>query len=513
MLVPGWLEEKGLRRFLDGQSSAVLESLLKSVRQGQPPINVGCISSLSASVLSNHDPAVVVENDAGFALFESDGRPRRGVGPALWARFVNSQSDKWQWSSESDIGGFVTLVLEEVARELNLPLEFRTKVGFFKLRPEITVVKAYGVPVGVVAVKRPTKGILDNRTVLGELYDYMKQVVNFYGLKEVFGIVTTYQEWRVCWMENADSVKLAETTPVEDAEESEPQTPVKEAGEKDKTSPVGQTPSKKSFTVHKLDLQGKDEEDTDEEDTVDKVEKDTAERTMKSTRVWSVDENVFNLVGSALWKMNETSMDVSRIGEGQMVIQVTEETFFWCKRPKAAAIDKLQWARVPRAKNVLLLEDLGVGRSGRVWLVCSASGLVGVLKFSVVTGMGERLEDLRKKHVETELEGWKEIYPDLGKMCRVQKFAGHWALLMPHLCAPKRNEASVNRIEQTLRKHFVEKNLKHEDVAWRNIGMYRDEAGHDVCIVLDLERVTTSKSGDWVNDAIAELREKANLRK
>ena len=118
MLVPGWLEEKGLRRFLDGQSSAVLESLLKSVRQGQPPINVGSISSLSASVLSNHDPAVVVENDAGFALFESDGRPRRGVGPALWARFVNSQSDKWQWSSESDIGGFVTLVLEEVAREL-----------------------------------------------------------------------------------------------------------------------------------------------------------------------------------------------------------------------------------------------------------------------------------------------------------------------------------------------------------------------------------------------------------
>ena len=168
---------------------------------------------------------------------------------------------------------------------------------------------------------------------------------------------------------------------------------------------------------------------------------------------------------------------------------------------------------MPRAKNVLLLEDLGVGRSGRVWLVCSASGLVGVLKFSVVTGMGERLEDLRKKHVESELERWKEIYPDLGKMCRVQKFAGHWALLMPYLCAPKRNEASVNRIEQTLRKHFVEKNLKHEDVAWRNIGMYRDEAGHDVCIVFDLERVTTSKSGDWVNDAIAELREKANLRK
>ena len=311
-------------------------------------------------------------------------------------------------------------------------------------------------------------------------------------------------------MTNEESKALARTKPVEGVRNREPQTPPRKnaGGKENKTSPEGQTPSKKLNTVHGLDLQLGAGGEVDE---AAEVEKDSAVRMMMSTRVWNVDENVFNLVGSALWKMNETSMDDTRIGNAQMVIQVTEDSFFWCKRPEAAASDKLQWKRVPTSKKLLLLEDLGVGRSGRVWLVCSPSGRVGVLKFSVVVpGEGSNLTvvEFRKEHVQKELGRWRKFYPKLGEMCRVQKFAGHWALLMPHLCTPKRNEATLELVEQTLKNCFVAQSWKHGDVAWRNIGMYKDGGGREVCVVFDLEEVTECNSGDWVAGVIEELRQK-----
>jgi hypothetical protein len=503
-LVPPWLDSNNLRRLLRMEQRQI-DPLGQSVRHGQPPIDVGSISSSSASIPNNHKKARVEVRDADFALFESIGPPRDGVSHVLWGNLANSLHERLQWSSESDICGFVTLFLREVARELNLALEFRAEVGFFNLRPDLTVVKMFGVPVGVVEVKRPTKGILDNGAVLGELYDYMKQVVNFYGLKQVFGILTTYQEWRVCWMSDEHSAKLVSDMPVENTD-TEPHTPVKAGERKEKTSPQGLTPSKTMKAPHGLDRVVAEDGDNDEA-----VQMDDAERVMMSTRVLHVDENVFNLVGSALWKMNDAQVDNDMIGRGQMVIQVTEDSFFWCKRPKATFYECLKWNKVPRAKRLLLLEDLGVGHSGRVWLVGSQSGLVGVLKFSVAKATGNwrgSLEEFQKRAMDIELAWWHKIYPALGEMCSVQQFAGYWTLLMPHLCTPERNEDTLKLVEMCLRENFANRGLKHRDVAWRNVGVYRQENGHDACIVYDLESVEESKSSDWVESAVDELRER-----
>ena len=227
--------------------------------------------------------------------------------------------------------------------------------------------------------------------------------------------------------------------------------------------------------------------------------------------MWNVDENVFNVIGSALWKMNGAQVDNAMIGRGQTVIQVTEDSFFWCKRPKATFHENLQWNKVPRAKSLLLLEDLGVGHSGRVWLVGSQSGRVGVLKFSVAQSKGNwngSLEEFQKRAMETELNWWRKIYPALGKMCSVQKFAGYWTLLMPHLCTPERNEGTLELVEACLRENFANHGLKHGDVAWRNIGVYKTDTGENACIVYDLESVKESTSSDWVEGAVDELCER-----
>ena len=396
------------------------------------------------------------------------------------------------WSSEIDICMLVVGLLEEIVAELCLPLTFQQQVGFFSLRPNITVVKVFGTPVGVVKVKKPGQGVMENERVLGELYDYMTQIVNFYGLKQVFGILTTYKEWRVCWLDNDESNKLAGKTPKEFLE---PRTPVKEPDkEKKKSSPPGLTPSKKLEQSHTIEGLGDDQDS--------EVEEDKTGRKLIATRVWFVKENVFNLVGSALWKMNDAEFCADRIEAAQMVIQVTEDTLYWCRRPDAAKNENLQWTKVPNASRLLLVEDLGVGSSGRVWLVCSSSGLVGVLKFCI-------LEFEQNSHLEKELERWRLLYPELGKLCSLRQIACHEALLMPHLCTPQRNQKSLDGIRQTLRSRFVEKGLKHGDVAWRNIGVYKDVgSGQDSYVVFDLEHVTESHDSEWLDDAMKKLEKK-----
>lgn len=196
--------------------------------------------------------------------------------------------------------------------------------------------------------------------------------------------------------------------------------------------------------------------------------------------------------------MNAAEFCADRIEAVQMVIQVTEDTLYWCRRPDAAKNENLQWTQVPNASRLLLVEDLGVGSSDRVWLVCSSSGLVGVLKFCD-----------QKSQLEKELECWRLLYPELGKLCSLREVARHEALLMPHLCTPQRNQKSLDVIRQTLRSKFVEKGLKHGDVAWRNIGVYKDvSSGQDSFVVFDLDHVTESHDSEWLDEAMKELEKK-----
>ena len=52
-------------------------------------------------------------------------------------------------------------------------------------------------PLGIVEVKR--QSILSDKHAFGQIYDYMLRLQSFHGLKDVFGVLTTYEEWRICW--------------------------------------------------------------------------------------------------------------------------------------------------------------------------------------------------------------------------------------------------------------------------------------------------------------------------
>ena len=128
------------------------------------------------------------------------------------------------------------------------------------------------------------------------------------------------------------------------------------------------------------------------------------------------------------------------------------------------------------SKYMYAIEDLGRGADGRVWLTCSDGGAVCVLKFSN--------EPFFAKYLQHEERMWHKAYPQFKNKVRVLKL-----------------------VEQTLREDFDGKNLVHGDVAWRNVGLYKN--GSEVkAVVFDMTQVKErGESHDgWVDAAVQKLR-------
>ena len=168
-----------------------------------------------------------------------------------------------------------------------------------------------------------------------------------------------------------------------------------------------------------------------------------------------------------------------------------------------------KWNKYAKPKKYLYaIEDLGYGAEGRVWLACASSGAVCVLKFPI------KDTNSASKDVERELKNWKKAYPEFETKVFHEKWCGREALRMPHFSAVKPDERLVvlGLVKVTLETNFYDNGLVHEDVAWRNIGLYKDGA-ECKAVVFDLGRVRdqdkTGLDDNWVDDAIAKLQREA----
>lgn len=69
--------------------------------------------------------------------------------------------------------------------------------------------------IGVVEVKKPGNGgALQNPYVQGQIFDYMLRLKSFFGLEHVFGILSSYKEWRIYWLPSSNVAAGAMTIPV-----------------------------------------------------------------------------------------------------------------------------------------------------------------------------------------------------------------------------------------------------------------------------------------------------------
>ena len=72
-------------------------------------------------------------------------------------------------------------------------------------QPDLLVFRSNGAFVGICEVKKPSKGgnDFDKDKKLSQILNYLLMAKHFHGLRKPFCIVTTYNEWKIYWLENA----------------------------------------------------------------------------------------------------------------------------------------------------------------------------------------------------------------------------------------------------------------------------------------------------------------------
>eukprot|EP00698_Gefionella_okellyi_P001697 TRINITY_DN11576_c0_g1_i1.p1 TRINITY_DN11576_c0_g1~~TRINITY_DN11576_c0_g1_i1.p1 ORF type:complete len:517 (-),score=81.98 TRINITY_DN11576_c0_g1_i1:16-1566(-) len=310
---------------------------------------------------------------------------------AIWIA-QRQGSTKW-WQTERDIQQFVKFVLGDVAECVNIRGNVLcvNEASIHELRPDVWLVLVDSkYPIGVVKVMKPEAGILDDERIVGQLHDYLVLLQSFHGLKNVFGILSTYQEWRVCWLASQDTDALAARTDVTTATTVHP--PVFQGAaltERNVVVPV--TPSKAM-----------------------------AKRVVKATPVlkWN-DPSLVPTLATALLKMTACKMKraVKELDNKRTYLFMDENK--WYFTTVAWQISKLQLTvPPPDCKNLIMIRDLRFGTDGRVWKAATEAGRTCVLKFGSHENPSALVEEC-------------DFHRKLAQPAKMAKFAGSACLMLP----------------------------------------------------------------------------------
>jgi hypothetical protein len=182
----------------------------------------------------------------------------------------------------------------------------------------------------------------------------------------------------------------------------------------------------------------------------------------------------------------------------------TETGFRWATADYSRGLDFGSFVSTT-TKNFFFWEELGHGAHGRVFLVSGgAKGNVGVVKF------------FHKKHTKNaaaELAWWKKVYGSDNTIPnpRMVRLMGKAALLMPWFQSPDRNESTLLAV-QTALQQYHRSGVVHQDVAWRNVGVY-DEGQKAVVFDMGQVRALQEKEDDaWIARALTKLLSKFELK-
>lgn len=180
---------------------------VKEFSDGIPPLDEQPTgSSGGASRNDLHEPANLSERV--FCPLQ-DLRLERGG--SIWGMY-NARNNHLPWGSEKDIQTYVKEVIVSAidAVGLKAELQCQEELSIFNVRPDIWIVTSnHGIPVGVIEVKKPDDSIMKDPVVHGQIYDYMLRLQSFYGIQNVFGVVTTYKQWRIYWFPQCDKIAHA----------------------------------------------------------------------------------------------------------------------------------------------------------------------------------------------------------------------------------------------------------------------------------------------------------------
>ena len=388
--------------------------------------------------------------------------------------------------------------MKDVLRYMGVEGEVRIReeVEIMRNRPDFMLILVNGHPIGTIEGKQPGLRAMTHPNILGEVYDQLVHLRSIFRVDHPFAILTSYEEWRICWLNDNERYELTEL-PVH----GPPHTPVKtkttgesKSCEKDKDSPaLPQTPSRQQGV-------GKLQKDNENDSDVSQNFDDDDNREFCATEVinWQ-DGTLPKILVSVIQKMMISQL----LDTNPTVLRLANATTSaWKKAPDRSTLN-FDLFISKSVKNFFLWEDLGTGADGRAFLVSGGTkGAVGVLKFFH--------KDAERKALYEE-RMWKTIYSHLAPVSspRIVQVMGATALLMPWFQCPGRTEQELEAVKLTLTNDFQKKGLRHDDVAWRNVGIYQSEHGQIKAVVFDMQQVVENhQEEDWVESAVLSLSRK-----
>lgn len=224
-------------------------------------------------------------------------------------------------------------------------------------------------PVGIVAVRTPNSAsggkdpvVIAEGGFAGEMYDNLRFLRDLCGVETAFGILTTYNSWRFCWLDEED-IKAKDIT----KEDVMMQTLVE--------------------AIFELQFGWKEDLPTFQEagslglippsNPPAKIDP----RAMMTSKVFPYDHPELVLtIASIVLRMASSPVRRPHIKKGSKVLHIStlEGEMSWRELP----VEPKASERLPpkETDEFYLLAVLGTGNDGRAWKACTATGEICVLK-------------------------------------------------------------------------------------------------------------------------------------
>ncbi|KAM9972103.1 hypothetical protein ACTFIW_003453 [Dictyostelium discoideum] len=386
----------------------------------------------------------------------------------------------FEFSSEAECCSLVKLLLQDIillcGEEVKLT---EHPIGLTGIRPDFWVISLLGKPIGFVDVKLPlgivpeykttstsSSGsiIMNSKKVFGQLFDYLMRLKHYDGVENVFGIFTTFTEFRIVW--SIESNELASSKHLH---------PI--------TSSTTTTNTKRNNKIQP-DLKGI----TNFKNCIDSIIK----REMCCSKVYKYnDTDLINVLCSAILKMKYSSSSSNCLNNSRFRVYtlLEKENTIWCNFTKSTPTN---FRYVTKLKNqnlesLILLNNLGGGGDGQVFSAVTSNFCLVAVKFY---NNLPKYKDLSKQldSIKRESECWNKVY---GLHTIVTKLAKTDCIIMPFLKVANKKDWADKKFKNLVLsacKKFADCGYFHMDLKRCHVTKMKDE--HETQVVfIDLYRV------------------------
>ena len=319
-------------------------------------------------------------------------------------------------------------------------------------------INGYGA--GIIALR--SKENIDYN--MGELYDYMMRIRSYKGVRYCFGILTSFDQWHICWLPDTDF--YASSTAIHYTSSPDP-------ADSRASRPRGTSP-----------------------DTL--LTFSDIERTIYYATYFTGPTDEVKPLSYALYTLFNKIAASSRLGSPVLVLllnpqrsylQMTCNGWLWISR-SAIKADQLTLAPPPiHTTSFVLLYDMRGGRDGRVWLACDVNGHLAVLKlYSATHSMAAVKLEVKRWHklglssvYSTQLCNKPTIVMPVGFTFPKKSLSTAWITDSEVAAGTVSRFHSIRQTLSELRPEDVRERciqtcashkLIHKDIKWRHVAVF-----------------------------------------